>query len=74
MTLLKDIPTHVWLIFLSLTLLTAYYIRPDPITQNLVIGFFGATLGSLNPTKKYENPPLPNPATPLAPPPTTTQP
>lgn len=59
MQTLKDIPTHVWLIFLSLTLLTAYYIRPDPITQNLVIGFFGATLGSLNPSKKDVPPPQP---------------
>ena len=56
MQTLKDIPTHVWLIFLSLTLLTAYYIRPDPITQNLVIGFFGATLGSLDPQRKPDAP------------------
>lgn len=51
MNYLKDIPTHVWLIFICLILLVAYYIRPDPITVQLVNGFFAALLLSLNPRK-----------------------
>lgn len=59
MQFLKDIPTHVWLIFVCLVLLTAYYIRPDPITQNLVIGFFGALLLALRTGPEQRPPPTP---------------
>lgn len=45
---IKDIPTHVWLI--------AYYIRPDPVTVDLVKAFSGALLLSLR-TGSDERPP-----------------
>jgi len=44
---IKSIPTHVWLFFAFVILLCAYYIRPDPVTVDLVKGFSGALLLSL---------------------------
>ena len=46
-TFLKSIPTHVWLIVCFLVLLVAYYVRPDPVTVDLVKAFSGALLLSL---------------------------
>lgn len=54
---LRDVPTHVWLLICCLVLLTAYYIRPDPIVQNLVISFFGALLLSLRTGSDQRPPP-----------------
>jgi hypothetical protein len=44
---MRDIPTHVWMILVCLALLIAYYIRPDPVTQDLLKSFSGALLLSL---------------------------
>ena len=43
----KDVQTHVWLLMCFLVLLVAYYIRPDPVTVDLVKAFSGALLLSL---------------------------
>lgn len=54
----KDIPTHVWLLICFVILLIAYYIRPDPVTVDLVKGFSGALLLSLR-TGTDQRPPSP---------------
>lgn len=59
MNYLKETPTHIWLLFVCLVLLVAYYIRPDPITVQLLNGFFSALLLSLNPNKQGTTPPTP---------------
>ena len=59
---LHEIPTHVWLICCFIVLLAAYYIRPDPLTFDLVKGFSGALLLSLR-TGSDQRPPAHPPVT-----------
>lgn len=47
MAFLKEIPTRVWLVVCFVVLLTLYYIRPDPVTVDLVKAFSGALLLAL---------------------------
>lgn len=47
MKYLAQIPTHVWLGVFFVILLIAYYVRPDPVTVDLVKAFSGALLLSL---------------------------
>lgn len=47
MKYLTQIPTHIWLGVFFVILLIAYYIRPDPVTVDLVKAFSGALLLSL---------------------------
>lgn len=49
MNALKDIPTHVWLFACCAILLGLYYVRPDPVTIDLVKAFTGALLLSFKP-------------------------
>lgn len=49
MEFIKTIPCRVVLIIVCGVLLGLYYIRPDPLTIDLVKGFMGALLLSLNP-------------------------
>jgi hypothetical protein len=60
---IKTIPTHVWLLVSFLALLIFYYIRPDPVTIDLVKGFSGALLLSLR-TGTDQRPPAPSEAKP----------
>lgn len=60
MSSIKEIPTHVWLIFCFIVLLVAYYIRPDPVTVDLVKGFSGALLLSLRTGPDQRPPAQPN--------------
>lgn len=53
---IKTLPTHVWLLICFVILLVAYYIRPDPVTVDLVKGFSGALLLSLR-TGSDQRPP-----------------
>ena len=48
----NGIPPHLLLLAIFIALLVAYYIRPDPVTQDLLKGVFGALLLSLNLTPK----------------------
>lgn len=56
MNWLKSIPTHVWLVACFVILLIAYYVRPDPVTVDLVKAFSGALLLSLR-TGSDQRPP-----------------
>lgn len=51
-------PTHIWLLLLFFVILVGYYIRPDPVTVDLLKAAFGALLVALNLTPK---PTPPNP-------------
>lgn len=44
---LKGIPTHMWIMICTLILLVCYYIRPDPVTCDLLKSFAGALLLAL---------------------------
>lgn len=57
MNWLKAIPTHVWLVFCFILLLVGYYIRPDPVTVDLVKAFSGALLLSLRTGNDQRPPP-----------------
>jgi len=57
---LKAIPTHVWIAFCFFVLLALYYVRPDPVTVDLVKAFSGALLLALR-TGNDQRPPPQNP-------------
>lgn len=57
MTYIKSIPTHVWLVLVFMVLLTAYYIRPDPVTVNMLQADFAALLLSLRTGSDQRPPP-----------------
>lgn len=59
MTWLKSIPTHVWILFCFVLLLVCYYIRPDPVTVDLLKAFSGALLLALR-TGSDQRPPSHN--------------
>lgn len=55
--MIRDIPTHVWMFISFCVLLVAYYVRPDPVTVDLVKGFAGALLLSLRTGHDQRPPP-----------------
>lgn len=62
MNFIREIPTHVWLLVCFVVLLVAYYVRPDPVTVDLVKAFSGALLLSLrtgNDQRPQIQPPTP---------------
>lgn len=58
MNLLHSVPTHMWLLVCFVILLVLYYVRPDPVTVDLVKAFSGALLLSLR-TGNDQRPPAP---------------
>jgi len=64
MKYLSQIPTHVWLMVAFLILLVAYYVRPDPVTVDLVKAFSGALLLSLRAGASGTPPPAQQPSNP----------
>jgi hypothetical protein len=55
----KDVPAHLILCVMFLALLLAYYIRPDPVTQDALKAVLGALLLSLQ-SQKPQPQPLPS--------------
>ena len=45
----KDVPSHIWLLVLTLILGGMWEYRPDAVVQNLLLQAFGATLMALVP-------------------------
>lgn len=54
-TIFKDTPTHVWIFLVFSMLLVCYYVRPDPVTLDLVKQFAAALLLSLTVNHKSSN-------------------
>lgn len=62
---LKNVPSWFVLTILFLCVLVAYYIRPDPVSQDILKGIIGALLLSLQPKSTQQStpslPPQPQP-------------
>lgn len=51
-------PMHIWLLILFFAIFIGYYIRPDPVTVDLLKAAFGALLLALR-TGPEQRPPAP---------------
>ncbi len=59
---LRGVPTYIWLMLCLAGLITCYYIRPDPVTVDMLHGFSAALLLALN--AEHKTPPPPPPPSP----------